>query len=84
VTSSRLEPVRRNLARFVAGGEYWPLWQAVMDATSAKDLSPREETWFDALYDLVHMGHGTRSASPRSVTVSSRKRAACIDSREEP
>jgi hypothetical protein len=53
--SPYLEPVKRSLMAFMAGGEFWPLWRAVMEATSAVDLSAAEETWFDALYELVYM-----------------------------
>jgi hypothetical protein len=37
----------------MAGGEFWPLWKAVMDATAVEDFTESEAAWFDAFYDLV-------------------------------
>lgn len=53
--SAHLEPVRRSLSAFMAGGELWPSWRAVMDATSLDALPSAEQAWFDALYELVYM-----------------------------
>lgn len=53
--STPLEPVQRSLAAFMAGGEFWPLWRAVMSAASLDArLSQSEESWFDSLYELVY------------------------------
>jgi hypothetical protein len=53
--ASRLAPLYKNVTAFMAGGEFWPLWTAVMDATSVEDFTEPEAAWFDALYDLVYM-----------------------------
>ena len=55
-TMSSLDSLRRSVSDFMAGGEFWPLWRAVMDATSLQNLSSQDEQWFDALYDIVYMG----------------------------
>lgn len=57
--ASSLDPVFRQVAAFLAGGEYVLLRQAVMDATETVDDDPRlseaERDWFDELYDAVYM-----------------------------
>jgi hypothetical protein len=50
-----LEQLRRELTSFMAGGDFWPLWRAVMDVASHKDVPHIDQAWFDALYDLVYM-----------------------------
>jgi len=56
---SPLDPVRREVAAFLAGGAYAPLRAAVMDATEFVDDDPQltesERDWFDELYDAVYM-----------------------------
>jgi hypothetical protein len=41
----------------MAGGDFWPLWRAVMDVASQNELpdTHTDQAWFDALYDLVYM-----------------------------
>lgn len=55
--ASSLDPARRALAAFLAGGAFRPLWASVMDAAPRVDadaqLSERERDAFDELYDLV-------------------------------
>jgi hypothetical protein len=53
--SSSLESLRSELSAFMAGGDFGPLWRAVMDVASREDLREPDEAWFDALYDLVYM-----------------------------
>ena len=57
--ASSLDPVRRQVATFLAGGSFLPLWTAVMEATDivddAAELSEAERDWFDELYDAVYM-----------------------------
>ena len=57
-----LERLRGELSTFMRGGDFWPLWQAVMDAASLEELPKCDEAWFDELYELVYM------ASPDSPT----------------
>jgi hypothetical protein len=60
--ASPLDPVRRSLAEFLAGGAFRPLWAAVVAATAGIDadarLSERERDAFDELYDLVYAATG--------------------------
>ena len=57
--ASSLGPVRRQVAAFLAGGAFMPLWTAVMDATESVDddanVSDADRDWFDELYDAVYM-----------------------------
>jgi len=57
--ASSLDPVRSQVAAFLAGGAFMPLWSAVMDATESIDddanISDAERGWFDELYDAVYM-----------------------------
>ena len=50
-----LDPLYQSVSAFMAGGEFWPLWKALMDATAVEDFTESEAAWFDALYDLVYM-----------------------------
>ena len=50
-----LEPLRNVLSSFMAGGDFWPLWDAVMDVVYQEGPPQVDEAWFDALYDLVYM-----------------------------
>lgn len=58
--ASSLDAVRLQLGIFLEGGDYTPLWTAVMDATEAVDADPDisddDREWFDELYDAVYMG----------------------------
>ena len=51
--------LQRALATFLAGGGFWPLWRATMDATELPDegqtTTTAEEAWFASIYDLVYM-----------------------------
>lgn len=55
--TASLDPVRRALAAFLAGGAFRPLWAAVVDAAPRldedRDVSERARDAFDELYDLV-------------------------------
>ena len=57
--ASSLDPVRRAVAAFLAGGAHAPLQRSVMDATATVDADPRlteaERDWFDELHDAVSM-----------------------------
>ncbi len=56
---SPLDPIRRAVAAFPAGGAYAPLRAAVVDAAGSVDedarLAEAERDWFDELYDAVYM-----------------------------
>lgn len=56
---SILAPLRAQLRAFLAGGDFMPLWTAVMDATDRMDddagVSDDDREWFDELYEAVYM-----------------------------